>query len=41
VVSSAGTTFSMDAKQIERHARVSGFKVAQRNMRYELLTQPS
>jgi cyclic dehypoxanthinyl futalosine synthase len=41
VVSSAGTTFSMDAHQIERHARASGFKVARRNMRYERLTEPA
>jgi cyclic dehypoxanthinyl futalosine synthase len=41
VVSSAGTTFGMDAQQIERHARVLGFKVAQRNMRYERLTEPA
>ena len=41
VVSAAGTTFGMDAKQIERHARASGFKVARRNMRYDLLTEPS
>jgi cyclic dehypoxanthinyl futalosine synthase len=41
VVSSAGTTFGMDADEIERHARALGFKVARRNMRYELLTQPA
>ena len=41
VVSSAGTTFSMDAHQIERHARASGFKVARRNMRYERLSEPA
>ncbi len=41
VVSSAGTTFGMDAAQIERHARALGFKVAQRNMRYERLTVPA
>jgi cyclic dehypoxanthinyl futalosine synthase len=41
VVSSAGTTFAMDAAQIERHARASGFKVARRNMRYDLLTLPA
>jgi cyclic dehypoxanthinyl futalosine synthase len=41
VVSSAGTTFAMDARQIERHARASGFKVARRNMRYQLLSEPS
>lgn len=40
VVSSAGTTFDMDANQIERHARIAGFKVARRNMRYELLNKP-
>jgi cyclic dehypoxanthinyl futalosine synthase len=41
VVSSAGTTFGMDAHQIERHAHKSGFKVARRNMRYDLLTEPA
>jgi cyclic dehypoxanthinyl futalosine synthase len=41
VVSSAGTTFGMDAAQIERHVRALGFKVAQRNMRYERLTDPA
>jgi cyclic dehypoxanthinyl futalosine synthase len=41
VVSSAGTTFGMDASQIERHARALGFKVARRNMRYELLSEPA
>ncbi len=41
VVSSAGTTFGMDAAAIERHARASGFKVAQRNMRYQRLTTPA
>jgi cyclic dehypoxanthinyl futalosine synthase len=41
VVSSAGTTFGMDAAQIERHARALGFKVAQRNMRYERLNEPA
>jgi cyclic dehypoxanthinyl futalosine synthase len=41
VVSSAGTTFAMDAAQIERHARASGFKVARRNMRYDRLTEPA
>ena len=40
VVSSAGTTFAMDAQQIERHARAAGFKVARRNMRYERLAEP-
>ena len=41
VVSSAGTTFGMDAAQIERHARALGFRVARRNMRYELLCEPA
>jgi cyclic dehypoxanthinyl futalosine synthase len=41
VVSSAGTTFGMDAKQIERHVRALGFKVARRNMRYERLSEPA
>jgi cyclic dehypoxanthinyl futalosine synthase len=41
VVSAAGTTFGMDAAQIERHARASGFPVARRNMRYEWLTAPA
>jgi len=41
VVSSAGTTFGMDAAQIERHVRALGFKVARRNMRYELLSEPA
>jgi cyclic dehypoxanthinyl futalosine synthase len=41
VVSSAGTTFAMDAAQIERHARAAGFKVTRRNMRYEWLGTPA
>jgi cyclic dehypoxanthinyl futalosine synthase len=41
VVSSAGTTFAMDARQIERHVHASGFKVARRNMRYDRLTTPA
>jgi len=41
VVSAAGTTFGMDAKQIERHVHASGFKVARRNMRYQLLSEPA
>jgi cyclic dehypoxanthinyl futalosine synthase len=40
VVSSAGTVFGMDAQQIERHVKASGFKVARRNMSYDLLTAP-
>ena len=41
VVSSAGTVFGMDAHQIERHVHASGFKVARRNMRYQLLSEPA
>ena len=41
VVSSAGTTFAMDATQIERHARAAGFRVARRNMAYQWLSEPS
>jgi cyclic dehypoxanthinyl futalosine synthase len=41
VVSSAGTTFAMDAAEIERHARAAGFRAVRRNMRYEWLTEPS
>jgi cyclic dehypoxanthinyl futalosine synthase len=41
VVSSAGTTFGMDAAQIERHVRALGFRVARRNMRYERLSEPA
>ena len=40
VVSSAGTTFDMDAHQIERHVRASGFEVSRRNMRYQRLPLP-
>ncbi len=40
VVSSAGTTFDMDARAIENAAHAAGFKVAQRNMRYTWLTDP-
>lgn len=40
VVSSAGTTFAMDAQQIERHAHAAGFAVARRNMGYEWQTPP-
>ncbi len=34
VVSSAGTTFQMDAAGIERHVRAAGFRPARRDMRY-------
>ncbi|HEX9049388.1 MAG TPA: cyclic dehypoxanthinyl futalosine synthase [Anaeromyxobacter sp.] len=35
VVSAAGTTFKMDAEEVERHIRDAGFRPARRNMRYE------
>ncbi|ABS28385.1 cyclic dehypoxanthinyl futalosine synthase [Anaeromyxobacter sp. Fw109-5] len=35
VVSAAGTTFQMDAEEVERHIRDAGFRPARRNMRYE------
>ncbi len=37
VVSAAGTTFRMDAEEIERHIRDAGFVPRRRNMRYALL----
>jgi len=41
VVSAAGTTFRMDAEEVERHIRDAGFRPARRNMRYERLGAPS
>ncbi len=41
VVSSAGTTFCMNAEAIERRIRAAGFKAARRNVRYDWLTPPS
>jgi cyclic dehypoxanthinyl futalosine synthase len=41
VVSSAGTTFRIDAEEIERRIREAGFKAARRNVRYEWLTAPA
>jgi len=35
VVSAAGTTFQMDAEEVERHIRDAGFLPARRNMKYE------
>jgi cyclic dehypoxanthinyl futalosine synthase len=35
VVSAAGTTFRMDAEEVERHIRDAGFRAERRNMRYE------
>jgi cyclic dehypoxanthinyl futalosine synthase len=41
VVSSAGTTFCMDADGIERRIRAAGFKAARRNVHYDWLTAPA
>jgi cyclic dehypoxanthinyl futalosine synthase len=41
VVSSAGTTFGMNADSIERRIRAAGFKAARRNVRYDWLTRPA
>ena len=41
VVSSAGTTFCMNAEAMERRIRAAGFKAARRNVRYDWLTPPS
>jgi cyclic dehypoxanthinyl futalosine synthase len=35
VVSAAGTSFRMDAEEVERHIRDAGFRPARRNMKYE------
>jgi cyclic dehypoxanthinyl futalosine synthase len=40
VVSSAGTTFCMNADAMERRIRAAGFRAARRNVRYDWLTQP-
>jgi cyclic dehypoxanthinyl futalosine synthase len=37
VVSAAGTTFSMDSEEVERHIRGAGFKPSRRNMAYQRL----
>ncbi|WP_242353263.1 MULTISPECIES: cyclic dehypoxanthinyl futalosine synthase [Anaeromyxobacter] len=37
VVSAAGTTFSMDSEEVERHIRDAGFRAVRRNMKYERL----
>src|SRR6266542_2394559 len=36
-VSAAGTAWTMDAGEVERHIREAGFRPAQRNMKYERL----
>ena len=41
VVSSAGTTFGIDASKIETRIREAGFRPARRNVKYEWLTEPS
>jgi cyclic dehypoxanthinyl futalosine synthase len=41
VVSSAGTTFCMNAEAIERRIHAAGFKAARRNVRYDWLTAPT
>jgi cyclic dehypoxanthinyl futalosine synthase len=41
VVSSAGTTYCIDAGAIERRIRGAGFKAVRRNVRYEWLNQPA
>jgi len=40
VVSAAGTTFQMDAEEIERHIRDAGFRPVRRNMKYVHLEAP-
>jgi cyclic dehypoxanthinyl futalosine synthase len=41
VVSSAGTTFCMNADAIELRIRAAGFKAVRRNVRYDWLTAPA
>ncbi len=41
VVSSAGTTFCMNAEAMERRIRAAGFKAARRNVHYDWLTPPT
>jgi cyclic dehypoxanthinyl futalosine synthase len=41
VVSSAGTTFRMDATGMEARIRAAGYKATRRNVRYDWLTDPS
>ena len=40
VVSSAGTTFRMNADGMEKRIHAAGFKAARRNVRYDWLTEP-
>jgi cyclic dehypoxanthinyl futalosine synthase len=41
VVSSAGTTYCIDAPEIERRIHASGFRAVRRNVKYEWLTHPA
>jgi cyclic dehypoxanthinyl futalosine synthase len=41
VVSSAGTTYCIDAGAIERRIRAAGFKAVRRNVRYDWLNEPA
>jgi cyclic dehypoxanthinyl futalosine synthase len=41
VVSSAGTTFCMNAEAMEHRIRAAGFKAARRNVHYDWLTAPA
>jgi cyclic dehypoxanthinyl futalosine synthase len=41
VVSSAGTTFCMNAEAMETRIRAAGFKAARRNVHYDWLTPPA
>jgi cyclic dehypoxanthinyl futalosine synthase len=41
VVSSAGTTFCMNAEAIERRIRAAGFRAARRNVHYDWLSAPA
>ncbi len=41
VVSSAGTTFCMNAQAMEQRIRAAGFKAARRNVHYDWLTLPA
>ena len=41
VVSSAGTTFCMNAEAMEKRIRAAGFRAARRNVHYDWLTPPA
>jgi cyclic dehypoxanthinyl futalosine synthase len=41
VVSSAGTTFCMNADAMEKRIRAAGFKATRRNVLYDWLTPPA